>query len=537
MVSLPRAVDVVVIGGGPNGLVSAALLADAGWSVLLLEAQAELGGSVKSQSSDGWTMDRFSACYPLAKASPVLRALELHEHGLIWADAKAALAHALGPDDHEGAAIYADRLQTAGNLGAEFQSDADTWLELCAQFDIVGGDFLDALLTSWPPVNSARRLVKRLGGTAEFLRFARFLALPAYRMGEELFKGQRGRALLSGNAMHADSPLDAPVSGTMGWLMSMLAQSVGFPSPVGGAAQLTAALASRARAAGAELVTAEPVVGVDVRGGKAVGVRTASGQRIFAAKAVIADTSATALYRDLLHEADLPASLLADLEKFQWDLPTVKVNYRLSHTPAWTAVNARTAGVVHAGGDAAKLVRWSADLTTGAIPEVPFALVGQMTQIDPTRSPTGTEAMWAYTHLPRGIHDDESAELVAARLDRMIEQHAPGFTEEIIDRQIQTPRDLEAENANLVGGAVGGGTSQLFQQLVFRPVPGVGGARTVVDNLYLGSAAIHPGGGVHGACGALAARAAIADNARLGGLRKRAASGVIDRIYRAEKAV
>ncbi|CAN5664616.1 NAD(P)/FAD-dependent oxidoreductase [soil metagenome] len=532
MGQIPRSVDAVIIGGGPNGLVAATLLADQGWSVLLLEAQDELGGAVKSRTVDDWTMDRFSACYPLVKASPVMRSLELADHGLSWARAPYALVHPLDEHDGTGALIGPDPAVTAANLAEECPADGEAWLALCSQWEQLGGPFLDALLNGWPPVSAARRLRAAAGGTAEFLRLARFLALPVYRMGQELFQGRRGQALLAGNAMHADIPMDAPVSGTLGWMMAMLAQSAGFDSPVGGAGQLTAALAARARSAGADLRTGEPVVGIDVSGGRAVAVRTASGQRITATRAVVADVAVTALYRDLLAAVDLPAGLLRDLDRFEWDLPTVKVNYRLRDTAQWTAVAARTAGVVHAGADAPGLVRWSADLTTGVIPDVPFALIGQMSTLDPTRSPAGTEAMWAYTHLPRGVHDDASAQLLADRLDQMIEARAPGFGDLIIDREVQTPQSLFAENANLVDGALGGGTAQLYQQLVFRPLPGFGGARTVVDNLYLGSAAIHPGGGVHGACGAQAARSALADQRALGGLRRKVGSTVLDRIYR-----
>jgi phytoene dehydrogenase-like protein len=532
MTALPVSVDAVVIGGGPNGLVAAVLLADAGWSVLLLEAQDEFGGSVKSQVVDGWVMDRFSACYPLAVASPVLRALDLEQHGLRWSRANTALAHPLGPDDGVGAAIYADREHTAANLADDDPADGQAWLDLCAQYDRISERFLAAMLTAWPPVNAARRLQHTLGGPAELLRFGRFLALPAHRMGQELFRGQRGRSLLSGNAMHADAPADAPISGLMGWLMAMLAQDVGFPSPVGGASELTAALVSRARSAGAELLSGEPVVGIDVADGKAVGVRTASGATVHAARAVVGDVAATSLYRQLLRPTDLPSGLLDELESFEWDLPTVKVNYRLQSDPPWTAQAARGAGVVHVGADANGLVHWSADLATGRIPRTPFALVGQMSAIDETRSPAGTQALWAYSHLPRDVTDDASAIELAKRIDEMLESHAPGFAAQVIDRDVQTPACLMAENANLVGGALGGGTSQLFQQLVFRPVTGVGGPRTVIDHLYLGSAAIHPGGGVHGACGALAARAALADSRRLGALRRRASSAVLDRFYR-----
>jgi phytoene dehydrogenase-like protein len=530
---LPRSVDAIVVGGGPNGLVAAAILADAGWSVLLLEEQDELGGAVKSRIDDGWTMDQFSACYPLAVASPIMRDLGLERHGLRWAIAETVLAHPLSSEDGTAAVIHLDREQTAANLGEEEGADGQAWLDLCARYDKISAPFLDAMLNAWPPVMAARRLARTLGGSAELLRFARFLSLPTHRMGEELFRGRRGRALLAGNAMHADAPADAPISGVMGWLLAMLAQDVGFPSPVGGAGQLTAALVHRARTAGADLRTGEPVAHIEVRSGAAAAVRTASGQTVRASKAIVGDVAATALYRELLAPDVVPATLRDELHRFSWDLPTVKINYRLRATPAWTAKDARSAGVVHAGADADGLVHWSADLNTRRIPRVPFALIGQMSTIDPTRSPDGTQAMWAHSHLPRGLTDDESAHLLAARVDEMLEAHAPGFASQILDRDVQTPAMLMAQDANLVGGAVGGGTSQLFQQLVFRPVPGLGGPRTVIDHLYLGSAAIHPGGGVHGACGALAARAALDDHGRLGALRRRASSAVLERLYRA----
>ncbi|HEY2043772.1 MAG TPA: NAD(P)/FAD-dependent oxidoreductase [Jatrophihabitans sp.] len=530
---LPAEVDAVVIGGGPNGLVSAALLADSGWSVLLLEAQQELGGAVKSIHAVGWTMDRFSSSYPLAVASPVLRGLDLESCGLRWARSDVSVAHPLGPDDPDGAMIHREPATTAAHLAEESAADGEVWLELCAQYARISERFLEAMLTAWPPLNAARKLTAQLGGTAELMRFARFLALPTHRMGIELFAGRRGRALLAGNAMHADAPPDAPVSGLMGWLMAMLAQDVGFPVPIGGAAMLTAALAARARSSGADLRVDEPVAAIGLSGGTARTVMTSSGQTVRASKAIVADVSAAALYQELLSSAQLPAGLRADLHNLEWDYPTVKVNYRLAEHPRWTARHANGAGVVHAGADSDEIVHWSADLGTGRIPERPFALIGQTSSVDATRSPPGTEAMWAYSHLPRGVHDDASAHLLAERMGDMIAAHAPGFDSLILDRDVQTPSSLSAENANLVNGAVNGGTSQLFQQLVFRPVPGSGGARTVFENLYLGSAAIHPGGGVHGACGALAAKAALSDHGHLGAARRRAASGFFDRLYRA----
>ena len=143
-----------------------------------------------------------------------------------------------------------------------------------------------------------------------------------------------------------------------------------------------------------------------------------------------------------------------------------------------------------------------------------------MNKADPTRSPAGTETVWAYTHVPHAARGDAAGvigtswdahdpERFADRLEGVIEEHAPGFRALITARHLLAPPALEARDANLVGGALGGGTMAFSQQLVFRPVPGLGRAETPIRSLYLASASAHPGGGVHGACGANAARAAL----------------------------
>jgi phytoene dehydrogenase-like protein len=154
------------------------------------------------------------------------------------------------------------------------------------------------------------------------------------------------------------------------------------------------------------------------------------------------------------------------------------------------------------------------------VPEEPFLLVGQQSLADPTRQPPGCDTAWAYTHLPREVRGDaagvitapfgpDGAQQLADRVDARIEDLAPGFRSLVRGRYVATPADLEAHDGNLVGGAIAGGTAQLHQQLVFRPVPGLGRPETPVRRLYLGSASAHPGGGVHGGPGANAARAAL----------------------------
>jgi phytoene dehydrogenase-like protein len=123
--------------------------------------------------------------------------------------------------------------------------------------------------------------------------------------------------------------------------------------------------------------------------------------------------------------------------------------------------------------------------------------------------------------LPRNVADDSSAERLADSVDRVIEEHAPGFGAAVIDRFVQRPSDLEASDANLHLGALNGGTAQLQQMLIFRPAAGMGRAETPVEGLYLGSASATPGGSVHGACGRNAANAALAAGGVSGWPRRR----------------
>lgn len=529
--SARETVDAVVIGAGHHGLVTASVLADAGWDVLVLEARDKPGGAVSSVERDGWVMDEFSSCHPLGAASPVFASLGLEDLGLAWAaDTDAVLVHAGDPTDTEGALLHKDPLRTAAWLAEEEPADGMAWLRLVEDYQRIKAPLLDALLTRWPPIGPGGRLAGA-AGLRNLPGLVRFLLLPTTRMGEETFRGQRGRMLLAGNAMHTDIPPDAAGSGVFGWLLSMLAQDVGYPSPRGGTGRLAEILAQRAQRGGARLELSEPVEQVVVSTGRAVGVRTRGGREIAARRAVIADTSAPALYRRLLPDRVVPPGLLAELERFQWDLPTVKVNYRLSATLPWTARAARDAGVVHVGADVNGIVDWSADLATGRVPSHPFALVGQMSNIDRSRSPEGTQAMWLYTHLPRGVVDHASAHTLLERSEQMLDRFAPGWREHVLDRWLQLPSDLYAADDNLWHGAVGGGTSQLHQQLIFRPFTGLGGARTPVDGLYLASATTHPSGGVHGGAGYIGARLALSDQAWWGRPRRRLALAALHRLY------
>lgn len=536
---MSSAPDAVVIGAGPNGLVAANALVDAGWSVLVLEAQPEPGGAVRSSEDvhAGFVHDTFSSYYPLAAASPTINGLHLEDHGLVWRRAPAVLGH---PRPQGGwALLHPDREVTAALMEDQHRGDGAEWLRLCEQWDAVGDQLVRALITPFPPVRHGLAFLARLP-RVDGLQFVRTLLTPATDLARR-FGGDSPGLLLAGNAAHTDLPLDSAGSGLMGLLLTMLGQTVGYPVPEGGAGALTRALVRRLESRGGELRCSSRVEHVEVVRGRAVAVRTEQGERVPVGRAVLADVLAPALYGRLLDERDVPARTRRALQRFQLDPGTVKVDWALDGPVPWREAPAHAPGTVHVGGSLADMNQSLGQVASGSIPAEPFLLMGQTTTADPTRSPAGTEAAWAYTHVPQphadgdeapdagaggptgrvtGRWDAEDTERFADRVQQRVEDLAPGFGDRVLSRRVMGPHELQAADENLAGGAINGGTAQLHQQLVFRPVPGLGRSETPVAGLFLASASAHPGGGVHGAPGKNAARAALAA-ARTGRLPRR----------------
>ena len=529
-------VDAVVIGAGPNGLVASIALADAGWDVLLVEANPTVGGAVRTAevTAPGFRNDLFSAFYPLAAASSVIRDLDLEQHGLRWVQAESVVAHAL--PDGRAALLSRDPLETAADVEEFGAGDGQAWLDMFEHWQRIREPFLDAMFTPLPPVKAALRLARTLGSRG-LLDLVRLALTPARRLADERFAGDGAALLLTGNALHADVPPDAAGSGIFGWLLIMLGQDVGFPVPEGGAGKLAEAMQSRLVSAGGQVWTDTRVTSVVVRDGKALGVRTADGRTVRARRAVVADVDSPTLFGELVGEDQLPPAFRRDLRLFQWDNSTLKLNWALSRPVAWTAAKARTAGTVHFGVDLDGFVEYAADLSLRRMPRNPFVLFGQMTTADPTRSPAGTESAWAYTHIPQSLaHDRQALRRQEERIEQVLEELAPGFTDSILARHPQYPDDLQAADSNLVDGAINGGTSYPHQQLFFRPTPGLGRPETPIERLFLASASAHPGGGVHGACGWNAAVTALHSTGPANRVRLRLATTAWDRLLGSDKS-
>lgn len=512
--------DAVVVGAGPNGLIAANHLADRGWKVVVCEEQPEPGGAVRSGevTEPGFVHDLYSAFYPLTLASRHIAPLELERYGVNWLSSRGVVAHP--HPDGRCALLSMDLEETCASLDAFAPGDGDAWRRLFDLWRRAGPHLVGSLLTPLPPIRPAAGMLAALGprGLADF---ARFSLLPARRMAEENFEGEGGGWLIAGNALHADLTPESSGGGMFGWVLCGLGQQHGYPVPEGGAGEITRALVARLRERGGEVICETPIERIEVRGRRAHAAVAADGRRFEARRAILADCGAPALFLKMLPSEVVPERVREDLRNYQYDNSTFKVNWALREPIPWSAEDARRASTVHVAEGMNGLTQATTQLAASEIPDRPFLVLGQYSMVDPSRSPEGTETAWAYTHVPQSPRSDGAGELsgdwsreeegerFADRMEEEVERLAPGFRQLILERHVQTPLYLERHNRNLVGGAINGGTAQLYQQAIFRPFPGLGRPTTPVQGLYLASSSAHPGGGLHGGPGGNAARTAL----------------------------
>jgi phytoene dehydrogenase-like protein len=314
-----------------------------------------------------------------------------------------------------------------------------------------------------------------------------------------------------------------PGTGVYALLLNLLGERFGMPVAEGGTGAISAALASALHAAGGVIVTGARVDRIVVEGGRAVGVE-AGGAAFSARRAVVAAIDTGTVIR-LAGPDSFPPAALAEVRRFRPGLGTFKVDWALDGPVPWAAEECRRAAVVHVGDSIQAMSRAVWEASYGLLPAHPTLVIGQQSLADPSRAPAGRHTLWAYAHVPAVPVGDalrprakggweRSAGPFLDRMEAEIEAGAPGFRELVAARRAWTPADLQAADEALVGGDISGGSFAIDQQLIFRPGPSWWRWGTPVKGLYLGGAGVPPGGGVHGACGDLAARQALADHRR-----------------------
>lgn len=464
--------DAVVVGSGPNGLAAAALLAQRGQSVLVLEAADTPGGGCRTAelTLPGFRHDVCAAVHPLGLGSPFFRTLPLEEHGLTWVQPDAPLAHPF--DDGPAAMLERSVAATGATLGPDAAAYERLmgpvvpreWEEVCA-----------ALRQPW-------RMAQYPFGLARFglraMRSARGLT-------DEAFQGGRAKALFSGLAAHSFLPLEKSPTAAFGMALGILAHAVGWPIARGGSQSIIAALVSYLKTLGGEVVT---------------GVRVTSLDELPPSRVVLCDITP----RQLLQIAGnrLPSHYQKQLTAYRYGPGVFKLDYALDGPIPWKAPECSRAATVHLGGTRAEIAASERAAWSDAPADKPFVLLVQPTLFDPTRAPAGKHTAWAYCHVPNGYDGDRTGAIEA-----QIERFAPGFSDLVLARHAYTPASLQRYNANDIGGDINGGVqdwAQMFTRPVLRPIPW----STPIPGLYLCSSSTPPGGGVHGMGGYYAASVA-----------------------------
>ena len=465
--------DAVVVGAGPNGLAAAVTLAGAGASVLLLEGEGTIGGGARTAelTLPGFRHDVCSAIHPLGLGSPFFRGLSLREHGLEWIHPPAALAHPL--EDGRALVVRQSLDATVEALGSDGPAWRDLFAPLARNWDRLSVDLLAPLL------RFPRHPFAMLG-------FALPACCAAVGLARDRFAGAGVRALFAGLAAHSILPLERAFTASFGLVLGMTAHAVGWPMARGGSQAIADALGSLLRSRGGEILT---------------GARVGALADLPPARAVLLDVTP----RQLLAIAGdrLRGAYRQRLERFRYGPGVFKLDLALDGPVPWTAPECLDAGTVHLGASLEEIAAGEAAVWRGEHPARPFVLVAQQSLFDAARAPAGGHTLWAYCHVPNGSTEDMTEPILA-----QIERFAPGFRARIRSLHAMSTADFARYNSNYVGGDINGG-AQDFDQLFGRPAWRMVPYATPERGLYICSSSTPPGGGVHGMCGYLAARAAL----------------------------
>jgi phytoene dehydrogenase-like protein len=520
--------DYVIVGGGINALVAAALLGRKGHKVLLLERNHRIGGCLLTDeiTAPGFIHDVMATTFVLFITSPAYAELgpELEKRGLAFAHTPAATAvllpdgrHLILQMDRKANVAAFDKL--APGDGARFDADINkVGADAPFIFALLGGPLWSRAMLKVVAREAWRR---GLRGLANF--FGESLGTARAWL-ETRFQSDVVRALFAPWVLHTGLGPESAYSGQMAKVIAFAIEVAGSPIVKGGAKNALTAFERLIRDQGGDIV-----VGADVErvlldaNGSARGVRLAGGREIEAAKGVICSVTPNQLYGRLLEGAALPAEVTDAVAQYRYGKGNMQIHYALKSPPKWKVPELGAVALTHLTPGLDGVSKAVNEAERGMLPAVPTICVGQPASFDPSRCPPGTSILWLQMpEAPRILKGDAAGEIAvpadgrwteavreqyADRVEAILAAHLEGFRENVIARKAYSPSDLEALNINLLGGDPYGGFCGIDQFFLWRPFHSSVNHRTPVARLYHIGASTHPGPGLAGGSGFLLAKA------------------------------
>lgn len=519
-----NAPDHIIVGSGINALVCAAMLGGKGAEVLVLERNDRIGGCMRTEeiTAPGFIHDVMATTFVLFITSPAYAALgkDLARHGLEFCNTGTPTG-VLRPDGSY-AILRTDRPANVAAANALAAGDGDRHGSDVGEIERNAGllfGLLGGSLWSYPTTRLLAGEAWRRGprGLAAFLGDA---LVPARGWLENTYQSEITRALWAPWVLHAGLGPEDAFSGQIARVIAFALEAAGAPIVKGGAGNLLSAFEALIKERRGVIRTEGDVASIIQSGGRATGVRLASGETVTAKKSVICSVTPTHLYGRLLGDAAPKADLEA-AQKYRYGKGNFQIHYALDKPPAWRGEGLATVALLHLTPGLDGVSKACNEATRGMLPEVPTICVGQPHALDPSRCPEGKAILWLQLpEAPRHIKGDAAGKLqtpadgrwtdalreaYADRAEAILASHIDGFKDSVIARRAYSPADLEAINVNLVGGDPYGGSSTIDQSFLWRPFKTSRNHDTGIKGLYHIGASTHPGAGLGGGSGFLLA--------------------------------